>query len=457
VRFPRKLLLLAALGAWFAPARAADDAGPAAAIAAPQAEEASAQAAPFDPAVRIEPGLEDRRRRYARSTAGHVAMIPAYVLRFPFQVVNYPLEHWIIHKEPGAVTVYGRRAYSRLQLGGGGARIGGLGSGSGTGGGLYYRLPLGLTFGKPLTVSASVTHRLYEQYAVRLDSLHVGPVPASLSVVYNDRPREDFWGLGPHSSEDARSTYRLEETFGTFTLNPRIHRALSAVAFVGASRSDVSPGRDPDFPDSQDLFDPKLYEGLTGRFEFIEYGAGLVLDRRDAQTYARHGSYASLAVQAADGLGETSNAYTKYALEARQFLPLPGYLRTFAMRFRTVITDNRSSHPIPVFRLESVGSGRTIRGYQTYRFTEEDAILGSAEYRFPVWTIEPPSGIRVDGALFFDFGTVLPELSKLQQRHLRSGGGVGLRIVTPRASIGRMDIAFSPEGVRVHFSIRGAY
>ena len=429
-----------------------------------KAEPATVAAAPDSIAVeelvplRIEPGLEDRRQRYRRSAASHVAMVPAYVLRFPFQVINYPIENWLVHKEPGALSVYARQTWARLRFGGVAGRIGGLGSGSGTGAGLSYRLPLVLTLGKPLTVSGSWTYLLYEQYAVQLDSLDIGPVPTSLRVRYGDRPQEDFWGLGPRSNEGDRSTYRLEETVATWTLVPPLGRGWVLPVWIGASRSDLSPGRDPDFPDSQDIFDPAVYEGLTGRYEFLEFGTGLVFDTRDVKTYARRGRYLTLGVQHAEGIRDTPSEFTKFTLEAQQFLPLPGYRRALALRFRTVLTDNRAQgHSVPVFRLESVGSSRTVRGYQTFRFTEEDALLGSVEYRFPVWTIEPQSLMALDGALFFDFGTALRDMGRVQQRDLRSGGGFGLRIVSPRGSIGRMDVAFTPEGIGLHFTLHGGF
>jgi Omp85 superfamily domain len=456
VRLTPALLILATVMG-IVPGWAVDD-GAIAGGAKPQVEAATAGGTSSNAPERDEPGLEDRQQRYARSTAYHIAMIPAYVLRAPFQVVNYPIEHWLVHRDPGAITVYAGRAWSRARVRGFGARIGGLGSGSGTGGGLRYRLPTGVTFGKPLTVSASVTYRLYVQYAARLDSLHAGPVPVSLQVLYNDRPQEDFYGLGPRSELTNHSTYRLEEMFGTATFLPRIYRDVHALVLVGASRSDVTRGRDSNYPPSQDVFDPTVYEGLSGRYSFFEYGLGLVLDKRDVPTYAHHGRYLSVAIQGAKGIDGTQNAYTKYAIEAQQFLPLPAYRHTLALRFRTVLSDNQSTeHPVPVFRLEAVGSSRTIRGYQTYRFTDEDVLLGSVEYRFPIWNIETPSGIALDGGLFFDFGTALPELGQLQQRDLRSGGGFGFRLVNARRSIGRMDVAFTPEGARVHFSLRGAF
>jgi outer membrane protein assembly factor BamA len=356
------------------------------------------------------------------------------------------------------VTVYGRRAASHLALQGFGARLGGLGSGSGWGGGVSWRAPRDWTFGKSLTFSASVTQLAYEQYSVQLDELRFGPIPAFVRVHSNDRPREDFWGLGPHSNISDRSTYRLEETVGTIGLIPPIHGRWSGRLSIAASHNHVTRGRDPEFPASQDIFDPNVYEGLAGSYDFAEYTLGIVHDTRDVPTYARRGNYVFVGVQGAQGINGTPHAYTKFAGEVQQFVSLPGYRRSLGMRLRTVFTDNHGGeHPIPVFRLEAMGSGRTIRGYRTYRFSEEESLLGGLEYRWPIWTIEPPSQIAIDGALFFDFGTAVRDLRDVAQHDMRSGGGFGFRLVTARGHLGRMDVAFSPEGYRFHFSVRVPY
>lgn len=419
---------------------------------------AAAQAPP-DSSLRVEPGVRDRQLRFARSTLGNIAMLPAYAVRLPFQLLNYPIEKYVIHKEPGPVSVYARRGAQNLARQGFGARIGGLGSGSGTGGGISYRPPRWLTFGKPLKLEASVTHTLYEQYLVELDSLHIGSWPAMLRVVSNDRTQMDFYGLGPDSDPRDHSTYRLEELLGTLTFYPRIYGPWSARLWFGGSHSEVSGGRYDDLPSSQEIFDPMVVEGLAGSFDFLEYGFGLVVDSRDVPSYAHRGSYGFIGITGTEGISDTPNAYTKFVGEAQHFLPLPGYRRTLAMRGRFTFTENHSAgdHQIPVFRLEPIGSLRTVRGYQTSRFMEEEAVLASVEYRFPIWTIEPHAGQAIDGAAFFDVGAAVRDLRDVQQQDFRSGGGIGFRIVTARGSIGRMDIGFSPEGYRIHWSIRGAY
>jgi outer membrane protein assembly factor BamA len=96
-------------------------------------------------------------------------------------------------------------------------------------------------------------------------------------------------------------------------------------------------------------------------------------------------------------------------------------------------------------------------GWASSRFIDKDLVFGNLEYHFPVWNIELTNGAAIDGALFFDCGTVLPRLSRLQQKDLRSDAGVGLRLVTARGLFVRFDNAWSSEGYRNDLGLVGSF
>lgn len=441
-------LALLACAATQAPAAAQAQAPPQAATVGDRPD--SAAASP------VEPGLADRRRRWKRPPSQQAAMVPAHILRFPFRVANYPLEHFVIHREPGFVTVYGRQFVTALGRQGIELQVRGMGAGSSAGMNVAYAPPRRLSAGKPLQLSALTTLTGYDQFALTLDSLGMGGVTGGLRLQYSERPREDFFGLGPRSALDDRTTYQLDEWQAQFTGSVPIWRSLRLATVVGVSRFDVGRGRDADFPTALEVFSRDI-DGLQGRFELFEWGTGLVLDSRDDRTYARRGSVLSARVQFGDGLRDTPHAYTKYELEAQQFVPLWGERRSLAARVRAVVTDNRSGVDgvdVPVFRLERIGGSRTIRGYRSFRFADKDALIGNFEYRFPIWNIEPTNRQALDGAVLFDFGTTVPDLARLQQRDLRSAAGIGLRFTTRLGLTGRYDAMWSPEGYRGHLGLR---
>lgn len=407
------------------------------------------------PPERHEPGLPDRERRHARSTASEIGLLPARLLRLPFQIVNYPVEHYLIHKEPGAITVYTGRFVRRINTEGLYVRIGGLGSGSGTGPGLRYEIAP-WTGGPQLQFLAATTYSGYDLVSARLDSIRTGGPTFGLALQYAERPREDFFGLGSHSRLEDQATYQIDEWRGQLETGVR-RRGWQATATFAVCRDDVGRGRDPDHPSVEQLFDASLFEGLRGRFEFFEYGAHLRFDSRDVPRYARRGTYLEAGFDAADGTGGAPHGYTKYQFEIAQFVPLPGWRRSLAGRLRAVFTDDRSATGLPIFRLERLGGSRSVRGYDTHRFHDEESLLGNLEYRFPIWAIGLSRGQALDGVVFFDFGAAVHDLSDLRQSDLRSSAGIGARAVTVSDLILRVDNAWTPEGFRTHLGLRGTF
>ena len=426
----------------------------AAACAAPAADGKAATAAGDSTSQAIEPGLAARRARYARPTRERIAMLPAHLLRLPFRIVNYPIEHYLIHREPGAVTVYAGRALRRLRTQSLYVGFGELGSESGYGPGLRYDV-MPWSRGPRLSIFGATTHRGYDEVYARLDSIPLGRARLELRGQYDERPQEDFFGLGPDSHLEDHATFQQDETLVRARARLPLRSRWSLVADVDWSRSDIGRGRDPKFPSVEQVFPPLA--GLAGRYEFVDVGAGITYDSRDPRGYARRGQFMQAFISASEGTGGAPQAYTKVRFEAAQFVPLPGWRRSLVGRVRVAFTDNRASEPLPAFRLERIGGGRTLRGYYTYRFQEEESLLGNVEYRFPIWTIDPPGGLALDGCAFFDFGTAVPELSDLQQRDLRSSAGLGIRFTTATDVVVRIDHGRTAEGHRTHFSLRGTF
>ena len=401
-----------------------------------------------EPPQRLEEGLEARQERFAPSTATNVAMLPVRLIELPFRVLNYPVEHWLVRKRPSplsqkigaflvAADARGVSIEAHLESGH-----------SGIGGGVGYRLPRTVTGPVNLRFFAGATNRLYQQYYVQLDTLRAGGTAGLLRGQFLVLPQEDFYGIGIDSQLEQRSTYELQVTSGVYQGALAAARNLGLEFDIGFTRTDIFAGEDKNFPVAQSLF-PGI-EGLQGRFDFLEGGLALAWDRRDSERYASRGNYVRASLHVAGGLGDTDNAFAKYGLELRQYVPLPGARRVLGLRLAGTITDNLADRDIPFFRLERLGGSRTLRGVQTYRFTDKDMLWGGVEYRFPFWYIGLESGAAIDALVFYDFGTVMPNLEEVQWRDLQSSGGFGFRIVSRQTVFLRIDAAWSGEDSRVH-------
>ena len=79
---------------------------------------------------------------------------------------------------------------------------------------------------------------------------------------YNNLPREDFFGLGPDSSRDDRSEYRLEQSVLDLVGGHQFARWIAVEGRVGFMKTNVGPGSTNTRPSSDDLFEPAEVPGL---------------------------------------------------------------------------------------------------------------------------------------------------------------------------------------------------
>jgi len=399
--------------------------------------------------LREEPGLEARRARYAPSSAKTVAMLPVRLIELPFRLLNYPVENWLVQKRPDplyarvqdflvASSRYGFHYELHLESGY-----------SGFGGGLGYHLPQGMTGAANLRFFAGATFKGYQLYSGQLDSLRLGRVRFELRGQYSDAPQEKFFGIGLGTPKSDRSSYDLDRSAGSLTGTVLGNSNFVLRFDLGFTHTKAAGGTDDDYPSADALF-PGL-EGTTGTYDFLESGVAFQWGRLNHPVLPYQGSFLTLNFHLGQGVNGTPNAFAKYGLELQKFVQLPGERRSLGLRLAGTITDNLADVDIPFFRFESIGGSRTLRGMQDDRFTDKDRLLGGVEYRFPFWYIGLDSGAAIDALVFYDFGTVKPNLERVQWHDLQSSGGFGFRVVSGTTGFLRVDFAWSEDDTRVHF------
>jgi outer membrane protein assembly factor BamA len=92
--------------------------------------------------------------------------------------------------------------------------------------------------------------------------------------------------------------------------------------------------------------------------------------------------------------------------------------------------------------MPALGGNHFLRGYSSWRFRDRNRMLFSGEYR---WTAGP----LVDMALFMDAGKVAARTADMNLRGLKTSVGVDLNLHTPSATITRIELARSREGISV--------
>jgi hypothetical protein len=147
-------------------------------------------------------------------------------------------------------------------------------------------------------------------------------------------------------------------------------------------------------------------------------------------------------------------AYTRYGLDAVTYLDLYRGDRVLILRGRLEGVMGSESE-IPFTDLPRLGGPSLLRGYARDRFRDRVSLLGSIEYRYPIWE-------ELSGYLFVDAGRVLPGLEDLGQAAkspglLRAGGGGGLEVMSIDRFLLRAQVAGSPEGFFFQLALDPVY
>ena len=233
---------------------------------------------------------------------------------------------------------------------------------------------------------------------------------------------------------------------------------LRLAVLAGVSRNDVGRGRDPDFPTALQVFSPSV-DGLQGRFEFVDWGGGLVFDSRDDPSYARRGSVLSARVQLADGVRDTPHDYAKYELEAQHVRAAVGR-KTLAggapPRRHHREPQRRSWRRGAVFRLERIGAQPLVRGYRSFRFTGQGRSGGQLRHTASDLEHRSPRRAGAGRRALFDFGTAGRTSPNCAKRiYTAPPGSAAVR--DAGGHLFRFDNMWSPEGYRSTSRWRGTF
>jgi outer membrane protein insertion porin family len=170
----------------------------------------------------------------------------------------------------------------------------------------------------------------------------------------------------------------------------------------------------------------------------------LTLERRDRPLDPTRGSFHLVSLTGAGRALGSEAEFLKGRLHTHGFFDwLPPTVLALSGRLG-LATPLGDSARLPIEERFFAGGATTVRGYRERRLGPLDAsgnptggnalLVLNAEWRFPLWR-------WIGGHVFYDVGTVAPEVSDLGQADLGSGVGAGLRATTPFGPI-RLDAGY---------------
>jgi hypothetical protein len=343
--------------------------------------------------------------------------------------------------------------------------IGGVASSGGVGFGVGYDSPEGKRWYQD--AEAMVTVRRYWSIEAEVGRRSVSKrsqIGAFGAVRHMGRL--DYFGIGPHTVVEDRSTFRLRETTigtrGWFSVIPSLRVGGSVAAYL----PDVGRGTHPSVPSIEEVFPASSVPGFGaepafGRYRgFVEFGDAPI---EEANTFAESEGYRGayqVAFEAVRDYDSGRHDFHRWETEVRQ--SLPGFKTGQRLTLHGFLASTNAGSDVPFYLLYTLGGSgglkafrpdllgmdgtrASLRGFRNYRFRDRDLVLMQAEYRIPVHR-------HVHTTVFVDSGQVAPRTSQLFN-DLRTTTGFSLGYVHKGRTLGRMDVGFGGgEGVQLFWS-----
>lgn len=317
------------------------------------------------------------------------------------------------------------------------AQVGGVGEGNGftLGGGYRQPTPLGVLTVRGLG-SLRESHLLGVDFTRAFLPRDAGFITASVTRRHEAVQR--YYGEGPDTSFDDRTSFGLSATQVDLTAGVRVTRWLTGTAGVGFANPDITASSEASrVPGTQGVHDDRSAPGLTFQPEYVISHLGVVIDTRDTANPRRGGLYQAQ-VRRFDDREGGAYSFTDTRIELQQFIPFWNLSRVLALRVLAQHADGLGQAQVPFYLMPTLGGARSLRGYDRQRFRDRSQLLISAEYRYEVNPF-------LMAAVFYDAGQVAADWSAFRVKDLRDAYGIGFRFGYSNAVALRADVAFGGE------------
>ena len=266
-------------------------------------------------------------------------------------------------------------------------------------------------------------------------------------VGWRDATQVGYYGLGIESPND-RTNFRLKQGYvgGDIGLRPVPWVIFGAGATYEDYKIEEGLGSAPSI---ETVFTPVTAPGLGANPKYIHSFGSAGIDWRPSPGYARTGGLYQVSYHNYDDR-DSIFSFDRVDAEIVQHLPIlrENWVLSFHGLVQTTLDDNDI---VPYFLMPSLGSGSTLRAYNSWRFRDRHSLLVSGEFR---WI---PSQLAIDMAIFYDVGMVTSRREDLDFNGLKDNIGIGIRFHGPLSTPLRIEFAHGDEGPHIVFSGSAAF
>jgi hypothetical protein len=298
------------------------------------------------------------------------------------------------------------------------------------------------------SVSLAAGLRNRRRYEVRLKRFEIfdGRVLAGFSGRYYVLSDERFFGLGPGSLEEDESNYAHEQSTGELSLRVPVKARFSVGLGLRYDRNNILEGEHREIQSTTSLYTSRSLHGLESGVGLAGGSVTLLFDSKNHAGNPSDGMEIRLAGEVMGEVGGDRFGFWRVSADVTRYIHLV-HNRTLVLRLAAQATEPFSNREIPFYQLSELGSEETIRGCTRGRFRDRDLMIGSLEYRYPIWRV-------VDALIFVDGGRVTSSLlNDFTADDMQWSFGGGIRIWGREGEIMTFQIGKGPEQVRVHLSL----
>jgi len=310
-----------------------------------------------------------------------IVSFPGAVVFFPFKIVfrgaeaafdvdyEVPYASWVADM---AVSDDGRRSLLPTY-------------GSRRGGGLKYKHNGLISENSVFDITSTIWFKNRTMQRIRIRDLDLpgGIAAAGLKAAYLVLPDERFYGIGMDSEKEGKTNFAWEQFSLDFSLGRKFSRKLKTDVIFTYQRNNILPGRDNSIPSTIDLYDNNSLPGLETGIEFTGGNLSIEFDSRNHPGIPTAGWELSLGGGLLRQYSEGRFGFWESTVDVKRYVHL-FYGRYMVFRVAARRAQPFSDREIPFYYLSELGRWETIRGFSRSRFRDNDLLLGSIEYRWPL-------------------------------------------------------------------------
>jgi hypothetical protein len=332
--------------------------------------------------------------------------------------------------------------------------------GDGLGAGLWFKRTN--LFDHRAEARVGFIYRLNADYQVETEYKHALLLPGGrefrMHAYYEKDQNQRYYGIGGNTPETNKRVIETD-AYGFYLesdLQGIDRYTYSGTALLGIKRQAITTGVDATYPGLQP--DEAMTIGLPPGFDehavYVDAAVTGNYDTRDTKGRPRQGTLISTTVLArSDITGKKLSGVTITGF-AQYNIPVISEGRTLVLQIGgSAASSLFPGDTIPLDSL-SVVDRYNNRGYDRERFRDKYALVGTAEYRFPIYEYLT-SRAGLDAFVFLDAGT-LWGTAKFFDDGMHYSYGTGVRGGHETTQLFQATLGLSPDGYQLNLGVEKA-